>query len=1081
MGVIPSELCKSYRHGGFFVLRSPLLPFSDFVEWADGSPLWSPAQSLGGDIQTVRSELVRRLTKSFGRAEVKEALLFAAPRLLTHLDGWLNGSHRDPDLDLTIGGYFSRMCTRETPFGTFAGISFGRIANVTRLELGARTSYRRHTRPAMGFVMELLSKLALTDSVRRTIRYSPNSTLHRAFGRWRFAMEGSAGDAYPVADVEATPHLEQVLAVTRRPATLDEIANELESSGVERTRALRFAEALVQHRLLIPSWLPTVSGPEPFLAMHEMLAAQPTVQPLAENWLNICERLVELDCQPLGHDLPGLSRIARNLGQCGAGLELRTEQLLQADLVKPAHALTLSESFTRRLLRAAELVQRTALPTDNPNLSEFKKRFAARYDARRVPLVEALDADLGIGFGTNQRATKDELLRDLGLADSPAFVHEVAVMDELRLRILTEALQRGGIEYEIDSKALERFPVRSVGSLPESFAILAHIGSVDEQLTIVAPVVVAPSGIGPLARFCHSDPELARAVMAHTELEQSRTGQSLLADVAYLPSGQAGNILLRPVLRAYEIVYAGKSGVSEEGQIPISDLDLSLVDGKLELHSRRLGRAVSVRITNAHNVDGWWNLPIYRFLGAVEQADREGLVAAWSWGALEASSFLPRIVCEGVVLSRARWSLTQEDVVDIVQKDRHRALAELQALRDRLRLPRWVTFLKDELPLVIDLDNALSVEALLKGMRNARRIVLQEVSPPPCELAARGPEGLFVSDIIVPFVRHTGVAHTAPPSATPRDDARRSFPPGSEWLYAKIYAGISQLDGVIERVAKVLMPCLPEGLVETWFFIPYGDPEPHLRLRIRGSSPSLLQTVLPALHSALGALLETQVVYRVQLDTYERELERYGGGEGMALAEEVFRRDSDAVAELIALSGNDAELRWQLTLLGIDRLLCDFGLGLEERRDEALFAMQQYRREFAVSSATLRQVGIKYRRYSERLAFLLWPDEADAARMTGAIAGAFEILARRSASLSALEGQLRDMLSAGRLRVGRRAFIQSLVHMHSIRMLGVSARAHELVICDFLRRQYATRLALRVESSERQPPSEKRSQPTARH
>src|SRR4029078_9761429 len=80
-------------------------------------------------------------------------------------------------------------------------------------------------------------------------------------------------------------------------------------------------------------------------------------------------------------------------------------------------------------------------------------------------------------------------------------------------------------------------------------------------------------------------------------------------------------------------------------------------------------------------------------------------------------------------------------------------------------------------------------------------------------------------------------------------------------------------------------------------------------------------------------LIDDGAAWKLQLDTYECEVERYGGAEAIELAEEIFHRDSEAVVALLPSCSGDAgaDLRWQLMLAGIDRLYADFGLDLAAR------------------------------------------------------------------------------------------------------------------------------------------------------
>ena len=137
----------------------------------------------------------------------------------------------------------------------------------------------------------------------------------------------------------------------------------------------------------------------------------------------------------------------------------------------------------------------------------------------------------------------------------------------------------------------------------------------------------------------------------------------------------------------------------------------------------------------------------------------------------------------------------------------------------------------------------------------------------------------------LPMAREPAPAPTIP----------RQFPPGSEWLYAKVYCPLGGIDELLRAQVRPLLSSLPPGTIDRWFFIRYADPRPHLRLRFQGRSQMLLETVLPALRARLAPLLATGRVASLDLGTYERELERYGGDSGMPICEEIFRVDSEAV------------------------------------------------------------------------------------------------------------------------------------------------------------------------------------------
>jgi lantibiotic biosynthesis protein len=347
--------------------------------------------------------------------------------------------------------------------------------------------------------------------------------------------------------------------------------------------------------------------------------------------------------------------------------------------------------------------------------------------------------------------------------------------------------------------------------------------------------------------------------------------------------------------------------------------------------------------------------------------------------------------------------------------------------------------------------------------------VLVEMVPGPDELCASGPEGAFTHQVIIPFVRNPQLEPEPRPEPVRQEPVpaqagnavpcARRFPPGSEWLYVKLFTGTATADQVLRRIASVLTWALTSGGADQWFFLRYGDPDWHLRLRIHGAPNRLLHETLPLLTRVTAPLLDTGELWRLQLDTYEREVERYGGETGIRLAERVFHADSDAVLAAVRdLTGDaGAELRWRVALRGVDLLFDDLGLTLEQKRAIAAAARRGYGREFGADGAFQQEVSHRYRRERAAVEALLDPEREPPAELAASI----RALHQRSAALAWPARELRAAARTGRLTVSLPELALSLAHMHVNRMLRSAQRAQELVIYEMLGRAYSSQAARR--------------------
>jgi thiopeptide-type bacteriocin biosynthesis protein len=258
-------------------------------------------------------------------------------------------------------------------------------------------------------------------------------------------------------------------------------------------------------------------------------------------------------------------------------------------------------------------------------------------------------------------------------------------------------------------------------------------------------------------------------------------------------------------------------------------------------------------------------------------------------------------------------------------------------------------------------------------------------------------------------------------------------------------------------VAPVVEAAKRSGASDCWFFIRYADPDPHLRLRLHGAPERLLSEVMPALHAAIVPLLEDGRILRLQLETYEREVERYGGAAGIVLAEQIFHADSEAVLAIVQRLDGDAgaDARWRLTLRGMDMLLADLGLDTAARHDVIRRARDRYLQEFRANASLKRQLGELYRRQRRSLELLLDPSND----LASPLAPGFAALHRRSKQLAPVAQALVERERAGLLAQPIVELASSFLHMHANRLLRSAQRRQELVIYELLDRIYEGRAA----------------------
>lgn len=1067
---------------GGFVLRSPALPAATLAALTDGLRSYAfafdavdPDVADAGEVAEAAAAdhrtLAERLKGLLADPVIREAIYIASPNLDERVTAWLAGDDSEErSLVRSTLAYVARMSTRSTPFGLFAGCTAGAVGDGAEFELSGPDAFTRHTRIDYGFLSGVLRRAVADPALQRELRFRPNSGLYRAGGRLRLAEERTRRGrvSYQRVAFDEDEVLTSILDRAATGATLHELAATLVGEEVTDDDALDYLGELVDAQLLVADVQPAITGDEPVHRILAKLEATASGRALAQALATAQGAIEQLDRKGVGND-PGAYRdVGEVLQEFDAELEL--SQLFQVDLVKPSDRLRLDEGVMTELRRAIDVLHRIAGKPPRSDLDEFRDAFFARYEEREVPLLEALDEEVGVGFGAGPDVVADggPLLAGIPSAGRAGSSPSWGRADSHRLRLLLRSVQDGLGELELTDEDIEALTAGDAPALPDAMSITATIVATSSDAVragdyrILVRDAGGPSGARMLGRFCHADPAIEALVRRHVAQEEALRPDAVFAEVVHLSDGRTGNVLTRPVLRDYEITFHGESGAVEERQLPAEDLLVSVVGSRIVLRSKRLGCEVLPRLTSAHNYRAAALAP-YRFLGMLQQ---HGVSAhmGFSWGPMENAAFLPRVTYGKLILSRARWVVpTVELKAAIESKSPAERFLGVQRVRRDHNLPRWVAIAAADNELVVDLATFAGCENLLHEAKRVLGVWLVELVPSPDELCVETPGGAVFHELVVPLARVTAKdgdrhTHRARPVAGRHDrrDMDETFAPGSAWLTAKLYTGKATTDGVLrELVTPVVREAIAQSLADGWFFLRYGDPEWHVRLRLHGDPDVLWGRVLPLLRAATEPFIADGRVAKLQLDTYRRETARYGGPDGMLVSEKVFMADSEAVLSAMAAldAGDDGDARWRLAVLGVDRLLADMGLDLPVRQRAVRVWRDELVDEHRQQGAAARQHGGKVmRKERKELETLLLAPE------TTSLAVPASAFVQRSQANAALAGELRSLEAGGRLARDIPTIANSYSHMFVNRLLRGAQRLQELVVYDLLDRLYSAQL-----------------------
>lgn len=284
---------------------------------------------------------------------------------------------------------------------------------------------------------------------------------------------------------------------------------------------------------------------------------------------------------------------------------------------------------------------------------------------------------------------------------------------------------------------------------------------------------------------------------------------------------------------------------------------------------------------------------------------------------------------------------------------------------------------------------------------------------------------------------------------------KRTFIPGDDWIYFKIYSGSIMADWIIiNKLFPLIKKMLEYKFIEKFFFIRYYDPDFHIRIRFLLSNNNYFCNIIEIVNNALKPIIDKQYAWKIQLDTYQREIERYNP----YLIEEIeslFYIDSVYIMQIIRQIDliKDEKYRWMIALFLNDKLLSDFNFTIKQKKDLMTSISEALKVEFGFNQFNSKQFNIKYRANKFTIESILNNNTID---------DYFKVLAKlvcnRSIKMKPIISNIQHVSIIKRLNIQN--YVENYIHMTMNRLFIKDARMYELIIYDFMKRYYTSKIVI---------------------
>lgn len=650
--------------------------------------------------------------------------------------------------------------------------------------------------------------------------------------------------------------------------------------------------------------------------------------------------------------------------------------------------------------------------SENKDLMDFKKSLLKRFEGQEVSLMRALDPELGIGYGDlegeNSASSLISEIKGAGQQkEAPVFQ-----VDSFAHELLLKFLQgKGDRKQVVQLEDAIRGPVTSKLKPANSCSALLRIA--DELLILDSLGGCTANALA--GRFTLAS-EAVEQYCKHTAAAEAKANPNVIFfDLAYTAEGRVDNVNRRKSIYEHEVQVLNYS--CSKNLVSLNDLMITVKNNELILLSRKYGKRVVPRLASAYNYSRS-DLSVYRFLCDLQHQDIQSKLLFNVVSLLPGLDFYPRIQYKNIVLSPAKWRIRQSDTVG----------KSMENLLREMEVSRYFSIGNGDQTLCFDSHKNEDLLHLKQYLNQYNDSVISEVIIPNKQIFKDDKKKCYFTQIMVSLNHDEQLYKPQYPAAlTKKKGPEKIIVPGKDWLYFEIYCHPQRSNSILTNQISSFISRHRLNL-NSWFFIRYNDPAPHIRLRLQLKDKKAGYSYISKLMWMLDKELADGIITDVQLKTYQRECDRYGFKQ-IELTEQHFSRDSDYALEVLENEQDDFE-NYASCIALMKAALASLELTDRQRMAFVQEVQRSFEKEHLMSSLEFKRVNKEWQDFSAE-----YPLE----RME-------DMLLRLPADLRKSFENTLNATVANR----RPDLFCSLFHMHINRLFSNQQRSHELIIYSFL-------------------------------
>lgn len=886
-----------------FMVRTPSLPIKTIIENTESSEDFE-------DLNLKNFECYRN--------QFEEAVFIGSHDLYNAMDQYIKGNRIGDKADLlnSLFKYFSRNCTRCTPFGLFSTVAFGKISSKPTSFVLKDSVIKR--RPLID--LEWLFKVVFLYESKylELLNYTINESvaIYRKKAVLLSNLQGTDGEKIDKKTVNYSNAFDIIMKAAEDYISYTEMVLTLKKAypDVEKDTFHNYLHALIKEGFLISDLRPPLTINDQFQYFIHMLKKHNIDTNELVTIYNKIEKYATEEYGKKTEELLGIYRLMETVQ--------KSKNYLTIDSTFDYQECNLNQKTIDKVNDLVDLFIRFNINDPVDLLSEYKNKFIEKYGLSRcVPLIELIDADTGLGYPEHYNGIRRN--NNWGEYVNPW----VKFFEKKYIEAVRQNKPIEIVDTELNN--LEEGEV-DVTQFPKSMEIYFNYAMLEGKEVFYLSNIFGSTYAGKsFGRFSHLM-ENSREFYENINSMYSNNENSQFCEFTFLPSDlYTANVIRNTHGSTYETSFGTSNSKTQTYKLKVNEILVGINNNRFYLCSSVTGKIIYPTSTNMFNPQ--LKPKILRLIDDIAADGIKFYNKPWQ-NLFEKFDYIPTIKYKNFILEQEKWKIRLQDL----KIGKHGNLKEfkvaIQKYITERNLPLWVNLVEGDKKILLNLSIDRCLDVLKKEIE--KKDVVLERYDIEVKQAVNYKDLNYCCELVIPLVLCDEKKDKRMNNfrISTNYTSNRIKVPFDEWLYFKIYGVKSNVDFLLgEALFSPLQNLLDNKEIDSYFFIQYKDPDYHLRLRIKADNKKLFE-VQPKLLDLLNQLIKDDKISRYTIDCYEMELERYGGYKLLDMAHQVFYKDSILIQTIIHEKNcNGIKLSDELlALLSIFSFIKSFSLDLEE-------------------------------------------------------------------------------------------------------------------------------------------------------